>query len=435
MKRLKTEQDEERRRAHQREDGRELVDSIARMKREGRGSGSSEDDSAESRERAPRGSDIRCDSFSSSSSSDVVLTLPSPPSPIGGSCDSSSPADPCSPASASSFASLGSTWDPASRAEPALNAHRLQEIELLSLQHSSDDTLTRQQEQVAAELQQLLLDIYARHGTQHPVFNHPAMASCLAWLLTQGAGTAATARPSTTLPTHVAPSSSPSPAPSITDPFTFPSSPPVFPVHPEEGGCSHDVDAQTFVLTPPTDALTRPAAVVLPSGPSPDVSSPTSTFLGLGFSVARPPSTPRLCSSTPDRPPSRLDLPPSAYSPPLPFLSPPSDHLDPLLLELPCHSVDPSQSILAQCLLKQLNARVPELRVVPLGDTDANALRKVRVSGELDLIVGRMEHHRDVIDELYLSSAEVESQGSGVKAEQQQPYFHATFFLRQRQCV
>jgi hypothetical protein len=244
------------------------------------------------------------------------------------------------------------------------------------------------------------------------VFNHPAMASRLAWLLTQGAGTAATARPSTTLPTRLGSSSSSPRAPSATDPFTFSSSPPVFPGHPEDGVCSPDVDAQTFVLTPPADALGASAAVAFQRGASPDVSS--SAFLGLGYSDNRPPPTPRQCSSTPARPPSRLTLPPPAYSPPVSFTLPPSDHLDPLLLEPPCQagfgdpewvhtprpqddagvsrdacsSVDPSQSSLAQCLLNQLNARVPEMSVVPLGDRDANSLRKVRVSGELDFIVG-----------------------------------------------
>lgn len=44
-----------------------------------------------------------------------------------------------------------------------------------------------------------------------------------------------------------------------------------------------------------------------------------------------------------------------------------------------------------------------------------NVLCTIRVSGELDFIVEEMECFRGGVDELYLSSADVESQGLGCK--------------------
>ena len=443
VKRLKTEHDEERRRTRQQENERETATRTGRIKREDQGSGSSAGEGVGSPQRMQArtagDTDIDHNSFFSPFPSDVVLSLPSPPSPIGIPCDPASLGDTCSPGSTSSLASVDPTCQPldfAARVEPVLIARTLQEAELLPLPQSHDDTLERQRQQVAAELQQLLLDIYRRHGTQHPVFDHPVMASCLTGLLNQGANRATAEWSSITPPMQASSSnqqsSLPWPTQRTTDLPSSPRSPPLL-NHLPKAVPSPDFDTSTFVHTSPADAAGASATVVYPRRASPTVSSPG--LLGLGFCVDSSPSAPRLCPSIPARPPSRLALSPSPYSAPVPFASPPSDQRTCLLLEPQCHIVDSSQSTLAQCLLNQLNARVPDSRLVLLGDRDANALRKVRVSGELDFIVDRMEYFRDVVDELYLSSADVETQGCGVEEEQQQPYFHATFFVRERQCV
>ena len=432
VKRLRVEHDAKWRHVGQREDEREPVIRTAGIKGEDQGKGGF---AASIMPGCGIGQSL------SSSPSDAVFSVSMPPPPIGAFRAPSLLDDLCSPSSTSSLASVASTfqeWELPSRPEPALVPNSLQGVELLSLQQQLNvDTLTRQKQQVAAELQQLLLDIYARDGTRHPVFHHPATASCLTWLLTQGASGTAAACPSTTQTTQLGSSSQRpsclSPALSTTGLHSSPRSP-RFLNHSPVDTPSDFFDTSTFLVTSQADAAGTSAAVVHPRRASPTVSPPV--LLGLGFSGDSFPSVPHLCPSIPARPPSRLSLPPSPYSPPLPYLPPPSDGVDPQLLELqPCHIVDPYPSTPAQSLLHQLNARVPELRLVPLGNRDANALRKVRLSGQLDFIVDRMEYFRDVIDELYLSSADVETQSCGVEEEQQQPYFHATFFVRQRQCV
>jgi hypothetical protein len=51
--------------------------------------------------------------------------------------------------------------------------------------------------------------------------------------------------------------------------------------------------------------------------------------------------------------------------------------------------------------------------------TDVCSLRKLRLSGGVDFIAGRIEYFRAIIGDLYLSIAEIESEGSGLE----QPYF------------
>ena len=356
VKRLKTEHDEVQRRVCQQKDEREIVGvkRTAGVERQGGESRSSDDNGAEGEaSTARRANDLQKSSSlsSSSSASEVLHWWPPSPSPVNYLSDPSSLGGreaherlACTATSASTFASLDlafQSWDLACCAEPALVAHRLQRMEQLLLQQSYDDTLTRQQHQVAAELQQLLLDIYARHGTEHPVFNNPVMVSRLAWSLTQETVTAATARPSTTLPTQVGSFKQPpfSPPPTCSSDGLLSSRcwAPVSPVPAEDGDLS-DFDAALFTHTPQADALDASAAAAFPRCASPGLSVPDF------FPIDRPPSTLPLWPFTPARPLSRLARPPSACSPFLPFLSPSSDHLDALVLEQPCHNVDPSQS-------------------------------------------------------------------------------------------
>ena len=312
VKRLKTEHDEMQRRVRQREDDRKTATkTLTGLQREGRRNGSSADDDVETQCRTTRCTDSVHDSFFSSSSPDIVLSTPSPPSSIG-------TGNPCSPASAS-LASTFPTRNVRCHAEPVSVARRLQEMDLLPLQHSYNDTLTRRQQQVTAELQHLLLDLYARHGTQHPVYNHPTLVLRLAYSLAQETATAATARPLTTLPTQVGSFEqrplSPLHTSSSDDLPSYRSSPPAFLV-PADDDRLPGFDTPAFAPTPPADALDASAAAAFPGCASPSLKS--SDFFGLCFPIDRPPSP--LWPFTPATPPSRLARPLSANWPFVPFL-------------------------------------------------------------------------------------------------------------------
>ena len=223
---------------------------------------------------------------------------------------------------------------------------------LLSPEQSHDDTLERQRQQVAAELQHLLLDVYARCGAQHPVFHHSGMVLRLTGLLTQGAGRAAAEWPSTTQPTQVGSFSQQpsrtclSPALSIAGLQSSPRSPP-FLNHPPSGVRSPDFGTSTL--------LSHHQSM-----------QSASQNLSHGLHQRRvwvrrlPPYCRRSwrCHLLHTLVPCRT-FPRRRIGSILWF----SSRLATVLI------VDPSQSTLAQCQLKQLNARVPELRVVPLGPT------------------------------------------------------------------